>query len=231
MLPIHREGKMIIRNSFLFLLLLNLSIMLIVGINKLYISLPVGVISLLLYIWILYFFRNPSRLISIQNDFILSPADGKVVAIKQTYEDEYFQADRIQISIFMSPFNVHVNRSPVSGVVQYYKYHPGKYLVAFHPKSSTKNERTTVVVKEQDGVEILFRQIAGFMARRIKFYPHEGDLLQQGDEVGFIKFGSRLDLFLPLDTDIQVKLGEHVKGGISVIAKLKPKAMSNIKTV
>jgi phosphatidylserine decarboxylase len=221
MLRIHREGKIILRNSFLLLLLLNLFTMLMVGMNKLYVILPMGVLSVLLYIWILYFFRDPARHIHAQEEMILSPADGKVVAIKQVYEDEYFQKDRIQISIFMSPLNVHVNRSPVSGVLQYYRYHPGKYLVAFHPKSSTKNERTTAIVKRKDGVEILFRQIAGFMARRIKFYPQVGDLLQQGQEVGFIKFGSRLDLFLPLDTIIQVSIGDHVQGGLSTIATLK----------
>jgi phosphatidylserine decarboxylase len=225
MLRIHREGKIILRTSLGLLLLLNLFIILMIGVDKLYVILPIGGISVLLYIWILYFFRDPIRLISAQKDVILSPADGKVVAIKQVYEDEYFQADRIQVSIFMSPFNVHVNRSPISGVLQYYKYHPGKYLVAFHPKSSTKNERTTAVVKRNDGVEILFRQIAGFMARRIKFYPKVGDAIQQGDEVGFIKFGSRLDLFLPLDTDIQVIVGENVQGGISVIAQLKNKTL------
>lgn len=220
MLRIHREGKTILRNSFWVLLVLNLILMLTISEHQLCIILPIAGASILLYGWILYFFRDPIRLINVQPDIILAPADGQVVAVKQAYEGEYFQADRIQISIFMSPFNVHVNRSPVSGVLQYYKYHPGKYLVAFHPKSSTKNERTTAVVKRSDGVEVLFRQIAGFMARRIKFYPKQGDIIQQGDEVGFIKFGSRLDLFLPLDTRIQVKLGDHVQGGISVIATL-----------
>ena len=118
----------------------------------------------------------------------------------------------------MSPFNVHVNRSPVAGILKYYKYHEGKYLVAFHEKSSTKNERTTAVIQRKDGTEILFRQIAGFVARRIVFYPEVNDNIQQGEEVGFIKFGSRLDLFLPLDTKLRVKVGDHVQGGISVIA-------------
>lgn len=176
--------------------------------------------SVLLYLWMLYFFRNPSRDIMIQEGVILSPADGKIVAIQPVYEDEYFQEDCIQVSIFMSPFNVHVNRSPISGTIQYFKYHPGQYLVAFHPKSSTKNERTTVAVKRQDGMELLFRQIAGFMARRIKFYPQQDDFIKQGDEVGFIKFGSRLDVFLPLGAQVKVKLGERVRGGISVLAEL-----------
>lgn len=216
---IHKEGRIILRNSFLILLLLNFTIIAVLNMNVwAYIAL-IGC-SALLYLWILYFFRNPIRQISIQEEIILSPADGKVVAIKQAYEDEYFHADRIQISIFMSPFNVHVNRSPISGVLEYFKYHPGKYLVAFHPKSSTKNERTTAVVKRADGIEVLFRQIAGFVARRIKFYPQVGDVIYQGNEVGFIKFGSRLDVFLPLNADIKVTLGEQVKGGISTIAQV-----------
>lgn len=216
---IHKEGKIILLNSFLILLLLNLVIILGFKINW-WAAVILASGSILLYIWILYFFRNPFRQINLQEEFILSPADGKVVAIKQVYEDEYFNDDRIQLSIFMSPFNVHVNRSPISGILQYFKYHSGKYLVAFHPKSSTKNERTTAVVKRADGVEILFRQIAGFVARRIKFYPQVGNVVQQGDEVGFIKFGSRLDLFLPLNAAIKVKLNEQVKGGKSIIAQV-----------
>ena len=179
-----------------------------------------GIVSVLCYAWMLYFFRNPSRQITAQEHTILSPADGKIVAIQPVYEDEYLQEDRIQVSIFMSPFNVHVNRSPITGTIQYFKYHPGQYLVAFHSKSSTKNERTTVVVKRADGMQVLFRQIAGLVARRIKFYPQAGDLLQQGDEVGFIKFGSRLDILLPLDAQLQVKLGDRVKGGLSALAEV-----------
>jgi len=216
---IHKEGKIIIRNSLLLLLLLNIALIGGLRVNKWVTTTLVGT-SILLGLWILYFFRNPIRLVTKQEELILSPADGKVVAIKQTYEDEYFKEDRIQISIFMSPFNVHVNRSPISGILEYFKYHPGKYLVAFHPKSSTKNERTTAVVKRIDGIEVLFRQIAGFVARRIKFYPKVGDEIHQGDEVGFIKFGSRLDIFLPLNADIQVNLKEHVRGGKSIIAKV-----------
>ncbi|ACE06172.1 hypothetical protein Aasi_0794 [Candidatus Amoebophilus asiaticus 5a2] len=219
MLRIHKEGKIIIRNSLFILLLLNLALIGGVRMSK-SVTTALGISSTLLGLWILYFFRNPTRLINKQEELILSPADGKVVAIKQIYEDEYFKEERIQISIFMSPFNVHVNRSPISGVLEYFKYHPGKYLVAFHPKSSTKNERTTAVVKRIDGIEVLFRQIAGFVARRIKFYPKVGDEVHQGDEVGFIKFGSRLDIFLPLNADIQVNLKEHVRGGKSIIAKI-----------
>lgn len=178
------------------------------------------IISTLLYGWIIYFFRDPHRVISLQEQCVLAPADGTIVAIKEVYEDEYLQDNRIQISVFMSPFNVHVNRNPISGIVKFFKYHPGKYLVAWHPKSSTKNERTTVVVAHKKGVQVLFRQIAGFLARRIKVYLREGEQVQQGNEFGFIKFGSRVDVFLPLDAKIEVRLGEKVKGGTSVLAAL-----------
>ena len=219
MISIHREGKKIVRSSFVILLLIN--VVLIGGLK----TQPVlGAVCLgisgLLYLWILYFFRNPTRTINPLQDTILSPADGKVVVIKPVYGDGYFHAERIQISIFMSPFNVHVNRSPIAGIQTYFRYHSGKYLVAFHPKSSTKNERTTVVIQRSDGKEVMFRQIAGFMARRIRFYPRVGDAIEQGQEVGFIKFGSRLDLFLPIESIINVKLGDQVKAGLSPIAHL-----------
>ena len=219
MLSIHKEGKEILRNSFLLLLLLNLGLIKGLDLNPALTIISI-VISALLYLWMLYFFRNPTRSIIPQRENVLAPADGKVVVVEKVYEEEYFKADCLQVSIFMSPFNVHVNRSPIAGVLTYYRYHPGKYLVAFHPKSSTKNERTTAVVQRKDGCEILFRQIAGFLARRIKFYPPLKALLQQGEEIGFIKFGSRLDLFLPLDSMMHIKLGDRVQAGLSVIAKL-----------
>jgi len=172
------------------------------------------------YAWLIYFFRDPRRVISLREKSVLAPADGKIVAIQQVYEDEYLQDSRIQISVFMSPFNVHVNRSPISGMVKFFKYHPGKYLVAWHPKSSTKNERTTIVLENERGTQVLFRQIAGFLARRIKFYPREGEQIQQGSECGFIKFGSRVDVFLPLNAQIKVRLGDKVKGGDSVLSEL-----------
>jgi phosphatidylserine decarboxylase len=154
-----------------------------------------------------------------QNDSILlAPADGKVVVIEEVEETEYFKDKRIQVSIFMSPFNVHINRNPVSGVVKYAKYHPGLYLVAWHPKSSTENERTTIVYESKKGVQLLMRQIAGALARRIVYYVKEGDAVEQGSEMGFIKFGSRVDLFLPLGTKIDVKLNDVVKGGKTSIA-------------
>jgi phosphatidylserine decarboxylase len=155
----------------------------------------------------------------VQEGTILCPADGKVVVIEETEENEYFHDRRLQVSIFMSPINVHVNRNPISGIISYFKYHPGKFLVAWHPKSSTDNERTTVVVKNANGVEVLFRQIAGALARRIVWYVKENDNVTQGSEFGFIKFGSRVDLFLPLGTEINVNIGDKVVGGKTIIGK------------
>jgi len=169
---------------------------------------------------ILQFFRNPSRHTVLQENGVIAPADGKVVIIEKVFEPEYFQGERLQISIFMSPFNVHVNRNPVSGVVSFFKYHPGDYLVAWHPKSSTLNERTTVVVRNNQGHEVLFRQIAGAFARRIRWYISTGDCVRQGEEFGFIKFGSRVDLYLPLNTVPDVQIGQTVRGGETCIANL-----------
>lgn len=177
------------------------------------------ILSAFLFITIVQFFRSPKKVIILDEGVVLCPADGKVVVIEETEETEYFNDKRIQVSIFMSPVNVHVNRNPISGIVTYFKYHPGKFLVAWHPKSSTDNERTTVVVKKKDGVEVLFRQIAGALARRIVWYVKEGEKVQQGKEFGFIKFGSRVDLFLPLGTKIEVGLDQKVVGGKTVIAR------------
>ncbi|MEP6738224.1 MAG: phosphatidylserine decarboxylase family protein [Chryseolinea sp.] len=176
--------------------------------------------SIIFYLIILQFFRNPIFDITSNDKSVLAPADGKVVVIEETMEGEYFKNKCKQISIFMSPVNVHVNRMPVGGVISYYKYHPGKYLVAWHPKSSTENERTTVVVRMKNGAEILFRQVAGALARRIKCYVQENQSFQQGDEFGFIKFGSRVDIFLPLNAKVTVKIGDITKGGRTVIAEL-----------
>lgn len=173
-----------------------------------------------LLITILQFFRSPIKRIIPDEQIVLCPADGKVVVIEETEETEYFKDRRLQVSIFMSPINVHVNRNPISGVVSYFKYHPGKFLVAWHPKSSTDNERTTVVVKNSANVEVLFRQIAGALARRIVWYVKENDVVTQGAEFGFIKFGSRVDLFLPLGTELSVNIGDKVVGGKTVIAKI-----------
>jgi phosphatidylserine decarboxylase len=175
-------------------------------------------LSAFLLITILQFFRNPKRSISINENNIIAPADGKVVVIEEVIESEYFKDKRIQISIFMSPINVHINRYPISGMVKYVKYHPGLFLVAWHPKSSTDNERTTIVVEHKNGQAVLFRQIAGAMARRIVNNAKEGDNAIQGDEFGFIKFGSRVDLLLPLSVKVKVVLEQKVYGRETVIA-------------
>lgn len=169
---------------------------------------------------ILQFFRSPSRTFVKKENAVISPADGKVVVIEEVEETEYFNDKRIQVSVFMSPVNVHLNRYPISGQLKYYKYHPGLYLVAWHPKSSTENERTTIVVEDNKNRPILFRQIAGALARRIVFFGEENDKVEQCSECGFIKFGSRVDVLLPLNTKLNVKLGEKVKGGITTIAEL-----------
>jgi len=176
-------------------------------------------ISGFLLITILQFFRSPSRDFKCTENTIISPADGKVVVIEEVEETEFFKDKRLQVSVFMSPVNVHINRYPITGILKYYKYHPGLYLVAWHPKSSTENERTTVVVEDEKGRSILYRQIAGAMARRIVFFGKVGDTVKQTDECGFIKFGSRVDLLLPLDVQLTVKLNDKVKGGISTIGK------------
>lgn len=176
------------------------------------------IVSAFLLVVILQFFRNPSRKINYNDNSVLSPADGKVVVIEEVFEPEYFKDRRIQVSVFMSPVNVHINRMPVAGKIKYVKYHPGLYLVAWHPKSSTDNERSTIVAEHGNGTAVLFRQIAGALARRIVYYVKEGDVLKQGQEFGFIKFGSRVDIFLPPGTNIKVKLGDVVKGGITEIA-------------
>ncbi|EKB50144.1 phosphatidylserine decarboxylase family protein [Cecembia lonarensis] len=178
-------------------------------------------ISIVLYLIILQFFRSPYVKLPNDDKLVFAPADGKVVVIEETEEEEYLKERRKQVSIFMSPINVHVNRSPIAGVVEYFKYHPGKYLVAWHPKSSFENERTTMVLKHQNGVKILVRQIAGALARRIKWYVQEGTPLAQGGEFGFIKFGSRVDVFLPLDAEVLVSIDEKTQGGRTPIARLK----------
>ena len=176
-------------------------------------------LSAFLLITILQFFRNPSRHIQINDNHIIAPADGKVVVIEQVMETEYFKDNRLQISIFMSPINVHINRYPIAGLVKYSKYHPGLFLVAWHPKSSTDNERTTIVVEHANGQKILFRQVAGALARRIVNYAKEGDVANQGAEFGFIKFGSRVDLFLPCTVKVNVLLNQTITGGETVIAE------------
>ncbi len=186
-----------------------------------WLHLLVGVGGGIIFLIFLQFFRSPKRNWVISSRSIVCPADGKVVAIEEVEEPEYFNGEkRIQVSVFMSPLNIHLNRYPISGRIAYSKYHPGKFLVAWHPKSSTENERNTVVVETEFGVSVLIRQIAGFVARRIVWYCHEDDQVKQGDELGFIKFGSRVDLFLPLDSVIKVEIDEKVQGGISILAEI-----------
>jgi phosphatidylserine decarboxylase len=175
----------------------------------------------LFFIIILQFFRSPARQTEINSNNVVSVADGKVVVIEKTVEDEYFREERLQISVFMSPVNVHVNRYPIGGIVKYFRYHPGKYLVAWHPKSSTENERTSVVVEHPEYGNILIRQIAGALARRIVCYSKENDEVVQGTEMGFIKFGSRVDLFLPVDAVVKCSIGDTVTGGVSILASFK----------
>ena len=218
-MTIHKEGYATISITLLALTALH-----IIGdqflANNPALRIIILVLSVLFLLMILQFFRHPKRITPINDKFVIAPADGKVVVIEETEEYEVLKDKRIQVSIFMSPINVHVNRFPVSGKVAFCKYHPGLYLVAWHPKSSLENERTTVVIENPDKISILVRQIAGAVARRIVCYPKEGDVVTQGDEMGFIKFGSRVDVFLPLNAKIKIRLNEAVTGGETVIAEL-----------
>ena len=174
--------------------------------------------ALALLIIVLQFFRNPKRIVAINDNHIIAPVDGKVVVIEEVFEPEYFKDKRLQVSIFMSPINVHVTRYPMNGTVKYSKYHPGKYLVAWHPKASTENERTSIVIENEVFGEILYRQIAGALAKRIVNYAVEGTQVVQGEDAGFIKFGSRVDLYLPLGSNVNVKLNEVAVGGKTIIS-------------
>jgi len=213
----HKEGHYIITVSFIITAMINLLSRSFIDNNILIYS--IGIVTITILVLILQFFRNPKRKAKIDDNIIISPVDGKVVAIEKVYEKEYFKDERIQISIFMSPLNVHVTRYASSGKIKFSKYHPGKYLVAWHPKSSEKNERTTVVIENNIFGEILYRQIAGAVARRIVNYAKVGDEVVQGTDAGFIKFGSRVDLFLPLDSKIKVELDQIVKGAEDIIAE------------
>lgn len=212
----HKEGgKIILISTTICVAILLLSGELL---ENIVIQKAVQVIALVFLVLILQFFRNPKRNTQINDDHIIAPVDGKVVVIEEVYEEEFFKDKRLQVSIFMSPINVHVTRYPSNGEISYSKYHPGKYLVAWHPKASTENERTTIVVKTRLFGEILYRQIAGALAKRIINYAKVGQRVVQGTDAGFIKFGSRVDLYLPLDTPISVKLNQKVKGGETIIA-------------
>ncbi len=216
-MKIHKEGyKILVVSLVMFLAILMIENIFLKDFScVLYLT---ASLLLIFYILIIRFFRVPLFKIEINENHILCPANGKVVVIEEVLETEYYNEKRLQISVFMSPNDVHVNRYSMSGIVKYSKYHPGKFLVAWHPKSSTENERTTIVVENEKGISILTRQIAGFVARRIVCYAKLGDIAQQGEELGFIKFGSRVDLLLPLDVKVQVKVNQKVVGGKTVIA-------------
>ena len=213
----HKEGQTIIFISMLTVGSLFL-LMDFIGIPWLIKTLQIGL--LLIFILILQFFRNPKRNIQLNDAQVMSPVDGKVVVIEEVLESEFFNDKRLQVSVFMSPINVHVTRYPIGGKIIFSKYHPGDYLVAWHPKSSEKNERTTVVVENFKFGKVLYRQIAGALARRIVNYAEEGHNVVQGSDAGFIKFGSRVDLFLPLDTKLNIKLNQKVRGGETIIGEL-----------
>ena len=214
----HKEGFKIIIN--IFLLCSVIALLAEYRIDHFWIQKSVQILSVVILVLVLQFFRNPKRVTSLNEKHIISPVDGKVVIVEEVYEKEYFKDQRIQVSIFMSPLNVHVTRYAISGSVVFSKYHPGKYMVAWHPKSSELNERTTVVIENKSVGQILYRQIAGAVARRIVNYAKEGDKAVQGADAGFIKFGSRVDLFLPLGTKINVLKDQIVKGGVDCIAEV-----------
>ena len=219
-MTIHKEGYFTLTVTIVFLVIVHLLS------GKFLVHYPVTqdiilILSILVFLIILQFFRHPAREIIVNDKTVLSPADGKIVVIEETEEPEVLKDRRIQISIFMSPVNVHVNRYPVGGKVTYSRYYSGKYLVAWHPKSSTENERTSVLIETRNRANILVRQIAGALARRIVCYSKKDFMVKQGSEMGFIKFGSRVDVFLPLDSKIAVQLNQKVIGGITVLAELK----------
>lgn len=213
----HKEGHTIIL-IFLFAVIADILLLEYILDDGL-IKLILQSVSILILLLILQFFRNPVRKTIINEKHIISPVDGKVVNIEKVYEKEYFKDERLQVSIFMSPFNVHVTRYPISGKVNFSKYHPGEYLVAWHPKSSEKNERTTIVLENEVVGKILYRQIAGALARRIVNYAEVGENVTQGKDAGFIKFGSRVDLFLPVDSILNIEINQHVRGGEDIISE------------
>ena len=217
MIKIHKEGRGFLLKLFILLSIVNL-ILFYIHSSSLY-SVLILFISLLTFLFFLQFFRNPKIIKKIDENLIISPANGEIVHIGEIFEEEYYKEKRLLISIFMSPFDVHINRNPISGIVEYYKYHKGKYLVAWHPKSSTKNERTTTVIANNQ-ISILVRQIAGLVARRIINYSTVGEKVNQSNQLGFIKFGSRADIFLPLDFKPNVKLKQKTKAGVTVIGRL-----------
>ena len=217
---IHKEGRISVLLKFFFFAAFICALFLLVGMSIL--TIGFSILLFFLFLFIAYFFRDPKRkIISCSANELLASADGKVVIVKEVEENEYLHSKAIQVSVFMSLFNVHVNYYPVAGRIVYYKYHPGDYLVAWHPKSSEKNERTTVVVETESGKKVLFRQVAGYIARRIVCYAKEGETVAAGQQLGFIKFGSRVDFFLPVDSEVLVKVGDKVSACRTVVARLK----------
>jgi len=219
-MKIHREGYKII-TFFFFLIAVILTVINIIFPVQSFIHIILYVAGLGFWIFIIRFFRSPERSVEINENNIYAPADGKIVVIEKTIEDEYFKDERIQVSIFMSAYNVHVNWYPISGLVKYFRYHEGSYIIARHPKSSVKNERTSLVIESSTQEKLLVRQIAGLVARRIVSYSKVGENVIQGNEMGFIKFGSRVDLFLPTDINLQVSPGQKVTGKKTLIASFE----------
>jgi phosphatidylserine decarboxylase len=218
-MTIHKEGYKSILISAILFAVINLASFYFISFHFAWLSWLIFILTLVLLLFIISFFRIPRRQLMLGSNLVIAPADGKVVVIEEVYDEEYFKDKRLQVSIFMSPANVHVNRNPITGEVVYNQYHKGKYLVAWHPKSSTENERHSVVIRHPKG-EVLVKQIAGALAKRIVNYLSVGQKVEQGAELGFIKFGSRVDLLLPLDAKVSVKLNEVVKGGVTVVASL-----------
>jgi len=212
----HKEGYKIIFISLVSFIAAIILIDKFIDIS--WLKMALQIVVLFFFVMILQFFRNPKRIVSLNENHIIAPVDGKVVVIEEVFEAEYFKDKRLQVSIFMSPINVHVTRYAMSGKINFSKYHPGKYLVAWHPKASTENERTTIVVENKTFGEILYRQIAGALAKRIVNYAEEGTQVIQGEDAGFIKFGSRVDLYLPLGTKVTVNLNDKAVGGKTIIA-------------
>jgi len=219
-MTIHREGYKTIAITALIFGIFNLASFTFLSASLPWLAMVLFVLTLGVFLFIISFFRIPNRLLTVNENQLICPADGKVVVIEEVVDEEYFHDKRIQVSIFMSPANVHVNRNPISGEVIYNKYHQGKYLVAWHPKSSTENERWSVVTQNANGA-ILYKQIAGALAKRICNYTRVGEVVKQGDEYGFIKFGSRVDILLPVGTKVAVQLNQAVQGGVTVLAEWK----------
>jgi phosphatidylserine decarboxylase len=219
-MTIHREGHSILTGTTVVLVAINVLLFYFIA-TPFVLKVCVVLLSLIVFILVLQFFRYPSRSITVDDKYIIAPADGKVVVIEKTQEDEFFKDERMMVSIFMSPLNVHANWYPISGIIKFIKYHKGKYLVAWHPKASTENERSTIVIEKDARRVVMCRQVAGAVARRIVYYPRATDIVRQGGEMGFIKFGSRVDIYMPPDVKILVQLNQKSIGGVTVIGEFR----------